>query len=244
MRLSAHHFVLVLVAVVFLTGVLLQLSVWRNESRRPGLPIEKRLAQLLPPALAGGTTRDEPIATTEEMKKAVGELLNYDDAVFRIYEEPGYRLSVYLAWWRPGRMSPRLVATHTPDVCWPGNGWERDQFAERKLRALSSKLAATGFAGGECRVFTLNGMPEYVVFWHKVGSEMLSYRNGWAPPWWALFDEIWRNGLDLRKEQLFVRISSDKPIESFWNRAELAPLRDSLLKLGLKATSEEHLGRN
>lgn len=190
---------------------------------------------MLPVNLAGGGSRDEPIAATEEMKQKVGELLNYDDAVYRIYQMPGARVSVYAAWWRAGKMSPRLVAGHTPDVCWPGNGWERDRAAENGLGALRPELAATGFAAGECRVFVANGNPEYVVFWHKVGTEMLSYKNGYAPPWWAWLDELWRGGLNLRKEQLFVRISSDRPLESFWSKPETAPLREALLKLGLGA---------
>jgi hypothetical protein len=222
-----------LVAALLLVGVLLQLPVWRSRPNRLSLVGERTLAKILPPAPTDGTARDEPIATTEEMKKAVGELLNFNDGVYRIYQLPGFRVSVYVAWWEAGRMSPRLVATHTPDVCWPDNGWERDRDAESKLGAVREALKATGFAEGECRVFVGSGKPEYVVFWHKVGDEILSYHTGWAPPWWAWLDEMWRGGLNLRKEQLFVRISSDKPLETIWPRPEMAPLRQALLELGL-----------
>jgi hypothetical protein len=141
-------------------------------------------------------------------------------------------------------MSPRLVAAHTPDVCWPGNGWVRDKAAETKQGAGSYELVTAGFARGECRVFVANGKPEYVVFWHKVGDEMLSYKNGWAPPWWAWLDELWRGGLNLRKEQLFVRVSSDKPLETIWSKPEMEPLRKALLEMGLRAkTKPESWGR-
>lgn len=208
----------------------------------------RSLAKRLPETLAGGSVRDEPIAATEEMKKAVGELLNFNDGLFRIYQLPDIRVSVYVAWWEAGRMSPRLVATHTPDVCWPGNGWVRDRSAEDRDRtpdggrpALQDMLRAKGFAEGQCRVFLMQDKPEYVVFWHKVGGEMLSYGTGYAPPWWAWLDEMWRGGLNLRKEQLFVRISSDKPLFGIWTQPETAPLRQALLDLGLgKSTTTTH----
>jgi len=226
-------------AALLLGGVLLQLPIWRTESARLSQLKGKPLAKRLPPGLAGGTAQDEPIAGTEEMKKAVGELLNFSDGVYRIYRIPGARISAYVAWWEAGRMSPRLVAGHTPDVCWPENGWVRNKDAEGSHMALSEELSAKGFAEGETRVFVTNSKPEYVVFWHKVGDEMLSYQNGWAPPWWAWIDEMWRGGLNLKKEQLFVRVSSDRPLEEIWSRSETEPLRKALLQLGLQQTKPE-----
>ena len=228
-----------MLGALLLAMMAMQLPVWQGGANREILSGKRSLVKELPAELAGGTARDEPIAATEEMKQKVGELLNYDDAVYRIYQLPGARVSVYAAWWRAGKMSPRLVAAHTPDVCWPDNGWTRDRGAEGRLGALSRELGATGFAEGECRVFVANGKSEYVVFWHKVGGEMLSYKNGWAPPWWAWLDEMWRSGLNLRKEQLFVRVSSDKPLDKVWVRTELAPLRRALLELGLGANGKE-----
>lgn len=227
-----------LFASVLLVGLALQLPVWRKDQPQLRLSGEDSLANRLPANLRGGTAHDEPIAATEEMKKAVGELLNFNEGLFRIYQLPDARVSVYVAWWEAGRMSPRLVATHTPDVCWPGNGWERDRTAEVGLSAMCEELRAKGFAAGECRVFRMQNKPEYVVFWHKVGNEMLSYQTGYAPPWWAWIDEMWRGGLNLREEQLFVRISSDKPLESIWGRFEMEPLRRALLELGLGTKSE------
>jgi hypothetical protein len=223
-------------AVILLIGVI-ALQVLGVQSARAGgnHSVSGRLSTLLPSALAFGGVRDEPIAATEEMKKAVGELLNFTDGVYRIYQLQGVRVSVYVAWWEAGRMAPRLVATHTPDVCWPDNGWVRDQTAEGGLSALSEELRASGFAEGEVRVFRMQNKPEYVVFWHKVGDQMLSYHTGYAPPWWSWLDEMWRGGLNLRKEQLFVRVSSDRPLESVWGRPELEPLRRALLELGLRA---------
>ncbi len=233
--MRAQTGLLVLMTLIVLGGALAQFPVWQPQTTRLMLKRDSRtLAQQLPPRLTGGSARDEPIAATEEMRKAVGELLNYDDAVNRIYQLADARVSVYIAYWKAGRMSPRLVAGHNPDICWPGNGWTRDKQAEASLRRFSEELIAAGFYTGEARVFTMNGKAEYVVFWHIVGNEVLRYRNGWAPPWWAPLDELWRNGLELRKEQLFVRVSSDRPLQSIWARNELLPLKEVLLKLGLE----------
>jgi hypothetical protein len=247
-------------AFLLIAALILQLPIWRKEQPKLTVSGEGSLAKRLPNVLSGGSVRDEPIAASEEMKKAVGELLNFNDGLFRIYELPGVRVSVYVAWWEAGRMSPRLVATHTPDVCWPGNGWVRDRTAEGGgltteggrqttdgsgqtaaggLAALRGELMAKGFAQGECRVFLMRQTPEYVVFWHKVGDEMLSYGTGYAPPWWAWLDEMWRGGLNLRKEQLFVRVSSDRPLEEIWSKREIEPLRKALLELGLNAKGKE-----
>lgn len=196
----------------------------------------ERLADVLPARLLGGSARDERIAATEEMRAAVAELLNYDDGVFRIYQQSWGRISVYVTWWRAGKMSPRLIASHIPDVCWPGNGWERDLQAEHSLGNLATEIQASGFLTGEYRVFVAKNCPEYVVFWHKVGNEIQSYGTGYAPPWWAMFAEIGKHGLNLRREQLFVRISSDKPLQEVWTRPDLAPLRKALLDLGLGAS--------
>jgi hypothetical protein len=67
---------------------------------------------------------EEEIAATPEMKRAVDELLNFDDAAFFTYTKGEDRVSVYIAYWKPGTMPQRLVSGHTPDVCWVGNVWE------------------------------------------------------------------------------------------------------------------------
>jgi hypothetical protein len=221
---------LVLLAVLLIVAVGLQL---RRSAQ--GIAAAPRLDEILPTQLTGGSARDEPIAATEEMKTAVAELLNYDAGVFRIYQQSWGRISVYAAWWKAGKMSPRLVASHTPDVCWPGNGWARDLRAESKLADLSEEIRLSGFLAGECRVFTAKGGPEFVVFWHKVGEEIQAYGTGYAPPWWAMFAEMRKHGLNLRQEQLFVRVSSDKPLQEVWSRPEIEPLKKALLEMGLRA---------
>ena len=71
----------------------------------------------------GWNTQVLPIANTIEERRAVKELLNYDDAVYVVYSKGGETVSVYIAYWQPGKMSYRLIAGHAPDICWINSGW-------------------------------------------------------------------------------------------------------------------------
>jgi hypothetical protein len=155
---------------------------------------------LLPPPPPGWSIKEKPIATSPEMQEAVGELLNFDDGVFVDYLGPSKeRVSVYIAYWSPGRMSHRLVATHTPDVCWVGGGWE-------KRASGDTSGAAPKLPTGEARLFVARGNPEHVWFWHLVGTESKRYGTGHVPPWHAALTEVFRKGLNQREEQFFIRI--------------------------------------
>lgn len=190
-----------------------------------------RLHDLLPSAPAGWTLKEKPIADSEELKQAVGELLNYDDGVFVDYTSvSGERLSVYIAYWTPGRMSHRLVAGHTPDVCWEAAGWKRTHqgttpelpiLPPRGL-ALETTPSTRKVPPGEDRVFTAQSTPEYVWFWHVVGDHIKSYGTGYAPKWYAPLTDLLRQGLNQREEQFFIRLSSNRPLNSLTN-GEILP---------------------
>ena len=114
---------LLIVVVLALLGIAVGLVVYG--STRPLSPtFHGRLADLLPPAPPGWTRKEQPIADSPEMRQKVDELLSYDDGIFYVYTSGPLRLSVYVAYWQPGKMSARLVAGHTPDVCWVGAGWK------------------------------------------------------------------------------------------------------------------------
>ncbi len=224
---------ILLAAAALLVGALL-LQVWVSLNRAPVVAVPYgALADLLPKALPGVVVRDEAIADTEEMKKAVAELLNYDDAIFRHYEWGGKRLSVYIARWAPGKMSHRLVTSHNPDVCWPVSGWERSYGFEKTPAALDAVLTREGVTPGTNRLFTKGPVSQYTVFWHRIGDTFSSFGEDGAPPWWALFGDIWRYGLDQRREQYFIRISCTVPLEQVWELPLIEPVRKVLPSLGL-----------
>jgi hypothetical protein len=191
----------------------------------PAPSLTTPLADLLPRQVEGWTVKDQPIAETEEMKKAVGELLNYDDAIFRTYTQGNTSIAVYVAYWKPGEMSPRLIAGHTPDVCWVGAGWKctaRD-FAYRVN--LPGKDIRTAQAG----TYEISGNIQHVLLWHLHGNKLVSYKVGGPPPWWASLSDLWKEGLNQRGEQFFIRISSNLPTE---DSLQTAPMRSAIEALG------------
>ena len=171
-----------------------------------------RLIDRFPAQSSHWSMIEEPIAETPEMAKAVGELLNFDDAVFRSYRNGARQFDVYAAFWRPGKMSERLVAGHTPDVCWVAAGWKRiAQDAMHPDLAGSAGVPARG----QYRVFKdPQGSFRWVAFWHKAGSELVAYDpEGGLPAWWTVFTDLADRRLGVGRSQYFVRISSNVPWE-------------------------------
>lgn len=158
-----------------------------------------------------------PIADTPEMKKAVSEMLNYDDAVFATYTRGQERVSVYIAYWTPGKMPHRLVAGHTPDVCWTLSGW-------KTLEARSGVRLPDGRGGRllpvEERSMSRDGKVEHVAFWHLLDGYPMSYGTGGLPPWHATFTDLFSKRLNQRPEQFFIRLSGNAPLER-WPTAEV-----------------------
>ncbi len=191
-----------------------------GSSQIPEARFTARVSDLLPPSPAGWSIKEKPIAESEELKQAVGELLNFDDGTFVEYTSTdGDRISVYIAYWTPGKMSHRLVATHTPDVCWVGAGWKKE--AEAKVTGLNT-TSGNEIPTGESRIFMANGAPEHVWFWHLVGDESKSYDTGSNPPWHAALSDLFCKGLNQREEQFFIRLSSNRPLSTF-QHGEIIP---------------------
>ena len=204
-RPPARWFPVVLIAMagVLLAAVTLQIVAGArtpNETA-PAAP----LRTLLPGALAGWTAEDRQIAATEEMKKAVGELLNFDDGAVRVYRQGRTEVEVYVAYWRPGKMSHRLVAGHTPDVCWVQAGWKREEAHPYVCVLDGGQLKPAQF-----RVFLEpRGVRREVLFWHLAGDELVDYSSAGSPPWWAALSDLKRYGLEQRRSQYFVRLATN-----------------------------------
>lgn len=198
-----------------------------------------KMAELLPPAPLGWSRTEQPIADTPEMRQKVDELLSFDDGVFYIYTSGSLRLSVYVAYWQPGKMSSRLVAGHTPDVCWVGAGWKCTKRGEAipvvssaahetpasvtlSLRSRARPEVAPSpplgsvpgpqFPPAEARTFVANDTTEYVWFWHLVDGVPQSYGTGTQPPWHATITDMVQRGFDQRSEQFFIRLSSPQQL--------------------------------
>jgi hypothetical protein len=202
------------------------------------------LAKILPENPAGWTSLDKPIAESEELKAAVQEALNYDDAIFRIYQRNGEFFAVYAAHWRPGKMSKKSIATHTPDVCWVGNGWNREKDAEQRPLAggpseaeqVRDAQVKAGLLPAQFRIFSgENRATQHLVFWHINGGKAISYDTGQEPPWYAMFSDLATEGLAQRKEQWFVRIGASVPLPQLWADPGFQQVLDELAKECLRA---------
>jgi hypothetical protein len=193
-------------ALVLLTAVVLQAlpkpTAFHYELKQP-------LAKWLPEAVQGWSSEDVPVASTPEVQEAVNELLNFTDGIYRVYrsESTGKAIKVYVAYWLPGKMDPRLVGVHSPDVCWVGAGWK--QIGDKHRLSLEG-TDGTILTNGHDRTFEIDGHREEVVFWHLVGGQPSRYLEP-GEKFWTL-GEVLRNPLDPRYEQFFVRISTTGPL--------------------------------
>lgn len=220
-RPPRRHALTILGGLLLLTAIAL---IFYGSRRTALATFHERLANVLPPAPPGWTRIERPIADTPEMKAAVKEALNYDDGVFFDYDSGALRLSVYVAYWTPGKMSSRSIAFHTPDICWVQGGWERTS------RNVSDRTVVDGelLKMVETRTFVANGTAEYVWFWHLVGGRSQSYMTGTKPPWYAMFTDLFRSGFNQRAEQFFIRLSSPQHLDDPALSPVLAPVLKAL----------------
>lgn len=192
--------------------------------------LEKLLAR--PEEIAGWTLIKHPVSETPEMKKTIEKTLGYDDSLYIIYKKGDLRVSMYVSYWAPGKMSHRLIGGHTPDVCWVGGGWQQ---LARGIEYVNFPEEGNSLMV-EHRVFSINGQTEHVVFCHLVGGWPISYQTHAQPPWYAMFSDLLGRGVAQREEQLFLRISSDRafgqfigtpPVQMFFKRlsVEVANMR-------------------
>ena len=194
------------------------------------------LADLVPTPLnvPGWTIERLHVADTVEMSKVVQEFLAYDDAAHVVFKRGNLRVSIYLAYWAPGKVSYRWVAGHTPDICWLAHGWEcmlrgTAMFKNPASEALSVPM--------EHRVFLLAGHTEHVVFVHLAGRRAVTYSGeGWIPRRSDFLLDLFNTDSWERpdKEQFFLRISSNRTLEEFREAPPVVSLLDALVSTYLR----------
>ena len=128
-------------------------------------------------------------------------------------------VTVYLAYWKPGQASVSLVASHTPDACWPGAGWETVPVSVPRARLA---LATRVLAQAEVRAFKSGSYPQNVWYWHLYDGHPLNHENPNSPT--ELLRLAWNYGFRHAGDQLFVRVSSNRD----WNEIRQAPFIESL----------------
>lgn len=146
----------------------------------------------------------------------------------RVRDDRLEQITVYLAYWPAGQAPVSLVASHTPDACWPGSGWVPVPLAPA---ATLISLPGRALAQPEARLFLSGELPQYVWFWHLYDGRPIAHREPRSPI--ALLKIAWTYGFSHAGDQLFVRVSSNRPWHEFSGEPLIAELFQRLQPFGL-----------
>lgn len=218
---------LIIAAVILLSG--LSLRAYFSLIPPPAATLEKPIATIVPKSLSGWSVRDLDMAESPESSARISEFLNFDDALFRVFERGDTFIGLYIAYWTPGKASYRWAGAHTPDTCWVLNGWT---CVDREY-SIPFHHEDTAFQPAEFGVYSKDGSAQNVYFWHLVGGEAFGYEQQGTPNIFAALIDIQKYGLNLREEQFFIRLSSNKPLDELRQMRGFDAILDSLKELGL-----------
>jgi exosortase len=222
--LVLNHAILA-VALMLGAGLAVFFVVQTRPSDRGTLPTPDLVA-LLPAAPVGWEMR-----SSAGLDRFAGALQTHDLVERTYLRDTGGRITqvtVYIAYWPPGRASVSTVALHTPDACWPGAGW---------IPVVSSSARVTPAVAGrilppaESRIFTYKGMQQFVWFWHVYDGAVITQRDPRSVR--ELLSIAWRYGFRKDGAQLFVRVSSNHPWSDLAEEPLLTELFSRLQTLGL-----------
>ena len=233
----ARHGIVGLVSVVLLAALGLQFARVRNASEGD-LASPKaagHLAKKVPAAITGWQAHEEPLGSTELLRGQVAAILNFDDYLYRVFTRGNFRVGVYVAYWKPGRMPVSRVVSHTPDRCWTENGWtcQEMRFNETWDIPPVGRLKPT-----QRRLFRApDGSLENVAFWHVVNGEFFDFGSRFTaftdPKMWLKNTIAYAvAGSD---EQCFIRLTCNRPFEELKGDPGWEELIGALAKLGLGA---------
>jgi Protein of unknown function (DUF3485) len=222
-------------AMLLLTAVAVQYFRPIDLAYEGSAQVVGKLAEVLPRHLTGGWSgMDLPLGESELLRKRTEALLQFDDYVHRRYANAERSFSIYIAYWKPGKMPPRLVSLHIPDRCWVENGWTCLQSRNRQ-----TSFAAADLPPCEWRIFTAPGSEQkiFTVFWllvdgrpHEFGSGSNRIPNPFA--WWA---GVLKEARGDKAAHLFVRITSDRPLENLVQTSAWPEMAAALRQIGLKS---------
>ncbi len=138
------------------------------------------------------------------------------------------QITFYLAYWPPGQTSVSNVALHTPDACWPGAGWQSQRPAASRFAA---SLGGRPLPPAEYRLFSKGEFVQHVWFWHLYNGAAIAQSDPRSVR--ELLKIAWRYGFHREGEQLFVRVSSNRPWDAIAGEPLVAEVFARLRPLGL-----------
>jgi exosortase len=133
------------------------------------------------------------------------------------------QVTIYIAYWSAGQAPVSLVASHTPDACWPGAGWLPEPPADPRVNLV---VAGRSLPAAESRFFINHAYSQHVWFWHLYDGRSITDEDPRSPR--ELLRLAWKYGFGHKGAQFFVRISSNRDWASF---ADEPLLRDVFAQL-------------
>lgn len=227
-------------SLVLVVSLVMVFAYMRLPSPPPS--ISKPLAELIPTQVADWTVEAVPLASTPEMLGRVEEILQFDDAITLDYRYGNLLVEMYAAYWKAGKRDYDSTSVHNPDVCWINANWKCVERQSLKPKPVAGRLLQPLEYG----VYEKAGVTQYVLFVHLVGGKSHSVNyEGFSKDFWP--HVVWKlkrwyqiyitnfiaYGMQKPEDQLFVRISSNQPFESFWNTPRFETLVESWASLHL-----------
>lgn len=217
--------------IILVGGIAFQALYSLRETPEP--VARRRLADLVPREATGFAVTEERLGATEVVDQTVLRTLNLDDYVYRRFAKGAESFTIYAAYWAPGRMPTRLVASHTPDRCWTENGMRCVETEFRKVYGLDGR----NLLPAEYRVFTppADGAKTFVAYWHIVDGRLYDYggRFNAIPHPWLWWKDTLAQAVHGAREQLFVRVTSTSLLEGLWKNPDFKHVMKTLADVGL-----------
>ena len=197
---------------------------------------ELQLADYFPREMAGWRGEDRPLAETQAQLTRVNKLLQFDEALLRVYRMAGQEFSVYVAYWKPGKMPAREIAFHVPDQCWVSVGW-RERAADFHYQR---EFEGRRLAPAQYREFEAGNEVQHVLYWHILNGRAIVYSADGAHSQLTTLNALFHHGLSHKGEQYFIRIASAMPLDELWNDEGFQEIMELIAPLGpgLQSTAE------
>ncbi|HEY4299462.1 MAG TPA: exosortase-associated EpsI family protein, partial [Candidatus Didemnitutus sp.] len=141
-----------------------------------------------------------------------------------------FQLTVYVAHWNAGDAPVSLVASHTPDACWPGAGWTLENGSQTRQ---TLEIDRHVLPPSEHRIFdNAARQVQQVWFWHIYDGRVINYRDPYSVP--ALISLALHYGFRREGPQYFVRISSNQSWDVLAAEPLVRQMFASFARVGLK----------
>jgi exosortase len=138
------------------------------------------------------------------------------------------QVTFYVAYWSPGQAPVSLVSTHTPEACWPGSGWEMQPAPAAVPPFLAGGLL---YPAPEYRMFKSGPVLAHVWYWHIYEGRPIVQIAPNSPL--TLLGLAVRYGFRKGGDQVFIRISSNRPWEQLRDDPLVVDILSRLKPLGL-----------